>query len=1157
MFNQLIKSLFKHRSKSLSDQCLDSGPIYDKILAGFDTLHNGNYTTALDLAQEILRDTPHQLDALLLQGISLTGLGEHEKAIPVLRELVTYLPENAGAWKALGEAAEKAGQTKLMVECYQESLEINPAQLELEAKLGNLHFKQRHYTEARHHYEKAIALGYIGGLYLNLAATLGAMGRSDLAFQVLQHAVKKDPDLLNAWRGLLGQMLFIARRPSDIDRDIFSAFSACAHRLVKDPPFSNNGVHLPHGRIRVGYLTADFCGHHPIPRNMLPILSRHNRLQFEIFAYADIDHPDETTTKCQKHCDNWRDIKNLSDREVAKMIHADHIDILVILAARFDENRPQIFVHRPAPIQVSFHDAATSGLPETDYIITDIIMTPRDTQEWFSERVVRLPTFYLHEPMEDAPEIAPLPAKKTGHITFGSYNNPSKLNPEVFALWSRVLKAVPGSRLILKHTGRFGDPEVQKWCLTAFRSNGIEDNRIEFPDLLTDRANHLALYQQIDIALDPFPFTGSTTTFEALWMGVPIITLAGDLMVGRWSTSMLYRIGHPELIARSEDEYVAIASCLANDLDRLEALHLNLRDQVRHSPLCNAKQRTRQLERAYRYMFHHWKNTKSPDSLNEHSKTLLIPIDPDRDFLPVIAHLQAGHRGAAAALIEELLPRLSNLSTDQASALNEHAVQLILLDDMDLALRILGFVQECSPNIPSVLCNLGIAFAKLGRFDEAMTYFARGHEIAPEFTPLTFNYAIALCELEKYDESRQLLRGIVTENPTHIGAWAALSEVEHQTGNTTDAVACSQRGLDIAPEDAEILTALGNALREQGKLSTATTQFTHAIEIKSDYPEARLGLAFCYLLQGQFEEGWQAYEARRQATSTTERLIHNPEWKDESLSDKTILIYGEQGLGDDIMFASCYQEIIDQAKHVVIDCEPRLQQLFARSFPQSTVLGSPRYGIPSWINRAPSIDLQIPSGSLPHRLRNHWSDFPAHHGYLRPDAERVEAWQDKLQRLGPGLKIGMSWQGGIGKTRKATRSISLDQWKPILSQPGCQFISLQYGKVVRELDAMRQAGFDIVHWEDATIDYDETASLVTALDLVITVCTSLVHLTGALGKPAWVMTPPVPEWRYMITGEKMPWYPTVQLFRASSDNEWSEVIKTVKHQLTRQLDPNH
>jgi predicted O-linked N-acetylglucosamine transferase (SPINDLY family) len=316
-----------------------------------------------------------------------------------------------------------------------------------------------------------------------------------------------------------------------------------------------------------------------------------------------VSKPDAMTARYQAMADGWRSIVGLSDAQVAELIRQDGVDVLVLLAGRFDHNRPLIAAHRAAPVQVSFHDPATSGLSAMDYLIADRILVPRRPTEKFTERVIRLPSFYIHAPLEGAPEVGPLPAATRGHVTFASFNNPAKLNDRVLTTWRDLLVALPDARLRLKFKNWFENAGIRSRIERAF---GDVAGRVEFDTAQTVRGAHLALYGDVDLALDPFPFTGSTTTFEALWMGVPVVTLLGETMVGRWSASMLRVLGLDELIARTPEEYVRKAVALAGEPAKLARLRAELRQRVAASPLCNGGLRARQMDRIYRALWRRW-----------------------------------------------------------------------------------------------------------------------------------------------------------------------------------------------------------------------------------------------------------------------------------------------------------------------------------------------------------------------------------------------------------------------------------------------------------------------------------------------------------------------------------------------------------------------
>ncbi len=1134
MLSRFLKDLFRPRPKFSHALKAEDGPFGEKLQMGIDALTKDESKESLKIATELLNISPGNPLARLLLGRSLMRLGRISEAIDVLSKLVAQYPDNALHWKSLGEAAEKGHQPELFVECFKASLEIDPNQYDLHTKLGLFFMGCKLFQEGRLHLERAISLNPIGITYGNLGHLLYYIGRSDLTYEALKFALQLDPDLVTAYRGALTVGLYLFRRPDEVNRDIYAGYLAYARRNCASIPYQEDLVSTGN-RIRVAYITSDFRSH-PVARNMLPILANHDHLQFEIHAYADIEKVDEITVECQKLVDVWHDTHGLSDQEIARIIAQDGIQIAVILAGKFDNNRPQLCLYGAAPVHVSFHDASTSGLDKMDYMITDITMSPRDTPEWYSERLVRLPTFYLHPPIAGVSEVSPLPMRKNGFISFGSCNNPAKLSPEIFKLWSAVLLAVPRSRLVLKFFARFKEPDVCDYCLQGFAKYGVDASRLQFFSEDDAVGDHLSIYEHIDIALDPFPFNGSTTTFESLWMGVPVVTLAGDTMVSRWGASMLRRIGHSELIAHSEEEYVRIASNLAENIDIIEKLRVSLREEVRFSPLCDARRRTRHIERTYHYMWNKWrasaKNSVPDDA--EHPK----PSHNLTEALTAVVSLaHLGKQGPASMALEELLSQYKLINQDEAQLFNDAAIQLMADEHLYIASRILRVVQERCPDLPSVLCNLGIVHARARNLEEALGFFERAQVIAPNFIPLIFNHSQTLRQLGRYSEAIALLRQLVGHESTKLDAFLNLSEIFCEIDERAESVRYAQSAAAIAPETPEIQVKLGDSFRLAGELQLAAKHYHQALRITPDDINARIGASLIKLSLGNWEAGWQEYEARR---SKIKRMLNFMEWNNEPLSNKTLLIYGEQGLDEQILFSSCIADLTRSDAKLVIDCDPRLTKLLERSFPNCTVFGALNFGVPPWISKAPHIDFQIPFGSLPRLFRNKDEDFPDRKRYLIADQFRVELWKEKLKRLGDGFKVGICWQGAVARRKKQHEEF-IQQWTSILSTSNCHFLSLQKHDFMSDI-SLRNQGYIITHWEEAFNDEDELAAFIDALDLVITVPGTTALLAGALGKPTWVITPPNSDWFYRTKNGIFLWQPTTEIFSQCKEGETRDVI---------------
>lgn len=448
--------------------------------------------------------------------------------------------------------------------------------------------------------------------------------------------------------------------------------------------------------------------------------------------------------------------------------------------------------------------------------------------------------------------------------------------------------------------------------------------------------------------------------------------------------------------------------------------------------------------------------------------------------------------------------------------------------------------------------NLGLAYQKLGRQVDAADCFELALAFKPEFPEAHFNLGVLAIESGAYAEAATRLQHALTLRPDYPAALSNLGYVEFRhLDRLADGELHLKRALALDPAFIDAHCNLGALFQEQGRVIEAFAEYEHALKDNPDCHEARLNQALILLAQGEFEEGWQLYEARKLCSPHfNPRNYPFPEW--DGRAPGTVLVYGEQGLGDEIMFASCISDLIAAGRHCVIDCTPKLERLFRRSFPGADVHAGPQTATDlGWLKHVPQVDFQVAMGSLPALYRRTRDAFPQQAGYLTADSQRVAYWRDRLGQLGPGLKIGISWRGGTVHTRSRLRSIPLAEWVPLISCVAqSHWVSLQYTDCADERASFElEHGLRLHHWQQAMDDYDETAALVSALDLVISVQTAVVHLTGALGKPVWVLISAVPEWRYMAQGETLPWYPTARLFRQQDQGDWHLVMEKVVKEL--------
>lgn len=450
---------------------------------------------------------------------------------------------------------------------------------------------------------------------------------------------------------------------------------------------------------------------------------------------------------------------------------------------------------------------------------------------------------------------------------------------------------------------------------------------------------------------------------------------------------------------------------------------------------------------------------------------------------------------------------------------------------------------------------LGLCHLAQDNYEDAADCFSLAICHRPQFPQAFHNLALVALHRRDFDEAITGLEKAIAMKPDLAGAHNNLGYVVcRELGDYERGAEHIRTALKLNPNDPDVLCNYSMVLIHEGQLAEALSLCNQLLAGQPNLHEARLNRALVTLNLGRFAEGWPDYEARKLAHSNyVRRALPLPEWRGQTLRGKKLLVYAEQGLGDQIMFASCVPDLLPHVGGCVIECLPRLVPTFRRSFPAARIEPQARDDkrLASLVQAA-RFDYQVAIGSLPGSFRRSWSDFPRHDGYLHADPARVGYWKDRLKALGPGPKVGISWFGGAASTRRDARSTRLQEWLPVLSQEPCDFVSLQWGNVNTELQTVaREHHVSIHNWQEAISDYDETAALVTALDLVISVQTAIVHLAGALGKSAWVMLPAVAEWRYLQDGETMPWYPSLRLFRQQQAGEWQTTIAAVAAELSR------
>ncbi|MSP49093.1 MAG: tetratricopeptide repeat protein [Alphaproteobacteria bacterium] len=528
-------------------------------------------------------------------------------ALAALRRALVLRPDFAEAAYNLGNTEAARGRSDRAVRAYARSLALRPGYSDALNNAGPALLAEGRIGDARRSLMGALALvpGHAGA-WSNLAVLHQAGGDAGAAIIRYRRGLAVDP----GQSAIHSNLLFTLSYAEAVDDEtIYRGFRDWEARHAR-PLYAEARAHAndrdPERRMRIGYVSADFRDH-PVGHNLIASLECHDRTEVEITLYALPRAGDAMTERFRRIADRWRWVGGEDERLIADRIRDDEIDVLVMVAPHTADNRPLVAALKPAPVQVALYDLTTTGMTAVDAWFTDSqIHPPGATAERFAESLVRLPCLVNHAAPSPSPPLVRPPSAATGRITFGSFNNPAKMTPEVIGLWSRVLETVPGSRLLMKFLNRFAGPELGQLLRARFAAHGIAPDRIELRAGRLPRMAQLALLNEVDVALDPFPFNGCTTTFEALWMGVPVVTLEGSRFLGRMSASFLRHLDLGDLVAADKAAYVGLASAVAADLDRRIGLRRDLRDHLLASPLCDASGHARSLVDAYRRLWRGW-----------------------------------------------------------------------------------------------------------------------------------------------------------------------------------------------------------------------------------------------------------------------------------------------------------------------------------------------------------------------------------------------------------------------------------------------------------------------------------------------------------------------------------------------------------------------
>lgn len=558
-----------------------------------------------------MTDIPKSLQSALEHHKALQSAIEHHRAgrlgeaRAICQQLLQAKPDHHRALHLLGLIAEQQGNCQGALELLKRAVQISPSNAACYHNLGSVYNSLKRPDDALACYEKALALQPNDAETINnLGHTHKDHGNIDAARASYLQAIAIRPDYVEAYNNWLMISHYLENMPLDARLSEHLKFAERFEAPLKSRWRPHPNSRDPSRRLKIGYVSPDFRNH-AVAYFIEPVIAHHDKLQFEVFCYYNHVRHDSFTDLIRAAADHWLPCQYLSDDQLAERIRADGIDILVDLAGHTSLNRLLVFARKPAPVQVTYLGYVdTTGLSAMDYRLTHADADPPGNDAYYSEKLYRLPGnfWWCYRPRPNMPDVSPPPVLTNGYVTFGSTNTFPKLSSEALALWAEVLRAVPDARLLV---AAVPEGSARGAFLERFATQGIDTQRLIIHDRMP-AVDFWSLHRHLDIVLDPFPHNGGTTTCDAMWLGVPVVSLTGQAFVSRMGHALLKNIGLPELAAANKQEYVDIAVRLANDTERLKTLRSGMRARLLASGLCDAAGFTHHLEAAYREMWRGW-----------------------------------------------------------------------------------------------------------------------------------------------------------------------------------------------------------------------------------------------------------------------------------------------------------------------------------------------------------------------------------------------------------------------------------------------------------------------------------------------------------------------------------------------------------------------
>lgn len=1071
---------------------------------------------------------PGMVVAYIDLGICQQMLGNLETAQTCFSQAVAQAPDNAQGWRHLADALlahERFGEA---IEALHRALALAPDNAETHFKLAGVLCRRWQIDEAIAHCRKAVAIRPDDAM---AKAALYELARHGCQWQ-LAGQLATELDHLTANQLSRGEKttewpLLSLWRHDDPQRNLavaasWSRVEENRYRAAQDRP---RFQHRPGQRsrpIRIGYLSGDFRAH-AVAHQIRGLFRRHDRNRFEIHGYATNpgDGSDYREQLIQA-CDHFTAIDHLEGRRAAETINRDGIDILVDLTGYTMGARLDILSLRPAPVQISYLGfLGSTGSSCVDYFITDHVVTPAGHETGFTEKLIYMP--HCYQVNDDTMAIAAqsfdrremgLPPEA---VVFCCFNQPFKIDRATFDAWLEILRQVPGSVLWLLDHNRAARDQL---CLEA-RNAGIDPARLIFSAPIRIDL-HLARLQLADLALDTFSYNGGATTANALWAGVPLVSLMGNHLVSRMSASALMAAGLPELVARTPGDYCRLAIELGTAAEKRSLLRQKLARNRRTAPLFDTRLFARHLERAYETVMDRFDKGLPPKAFD---------VDPIADPpAPGRAPISPASRPLAIAAAPAPQMDLGEMAQAAQAAIQR--------DDLPAAADIYQRMLALAPRSAEIHHLLGLVHAEQQQWAEARREFARAIELDGDNAAFHHELGNALQALEAFPGAVAAYRQALQLRPDDTDSWINLGNALYKGGDRETARHCYERALQQSPDSAVAMNNLGKSHYDLRDIDSAMHWYDKALQIDPEYAEAHFNRAAALLLRGDYENGWPEYEwrfRRRQASNVYPHPLKGPRWDGRPYPGARLLVHGEQGLGDVIQFARFLPRAKALGGTLLLEAQaPLIPFLSTMTCVDRIVPFSPKHP------PAVPYDLHISLQSLPRLFGTTLSRLPANVPYLHADPAKAAHWRQRL--AGPGPCVGLVWSCS---DMSSYRESHLEFMRPLLAIPEVRWFSLQKGPGAGQLAALPQ-DLELGRLGEALGDFGDTAAVVAGLDLLITVDTAVAHVAGAMNVPVWVLLPFAGDWRWLLHPSQTPWYPSARLFRQTRPGDWDGVVSRVR-----------